>query len=274
MLESQPMILANNRSLRYGDGIFETMRWADNDIRFLQYHIERLQESMEILHMEGANKFDAYFIREKATELAKKNKLSEARIRLNIYRGGAGLYSPDTNKCNYLLEATPLENSGYRLNKTGVIIDVYREHRKPVNSLSKLKSNNALIYVLAGVTRKKLGCDDILILNNEGFLCESLSANIFVWYNKTLYTPALSEGCIAGVMRRIVIEMAKEYDIEVVEAQISPEILHEADEMFLTNAVHGIHWVMGYKKKRYFNHLSKRLQEKLRKWQLAIDLDE
>jgi branched-chain amino acid aminotransferase len=274
MLESQPVIHNTNRSLRYGDGVFETMRWMDNDIRFLQYHIDRLQASMNTLHLEGSHKFDAYFIREKASELVKKNKLgAEARIRLNVYRSGGGLYSPETNKPSYLLEATSLDNVGYRLNKSGVIIDVYKEHKKPVNDLSHLKSNNSLIYVLAGIERKRLGCDDILILNNEGLLCESLSSNIFVWYNKTLYTPALSEGCIAGVMRRVVIEMAKEYGVEVVEAQISPEILHEADEMFLTNAIHGIHWVMGYKKKRYFNHLSKNLQEKLSKWQLAIDLD-
>lgn len=275
MLESQPVIQSNNRSFRYGDGIFETMRWMDGDIRFLQYHIDRLQASMNLLHMEGATKFDAYFLREKVAELVKKNKLgTDARIRLNVYRAGAGLYSPETNKANYLLEASPLEHDGYQLNKTGVIIDVYREHKKPVNSLSHLKSSNALIYVLAGIERKRLGCDDILILNNDGFLCESLSSNIFVWYNKTLYTPALSEGCIAGVMRKVVIEMANEYGIEVVEAQISPEILHEADEMFLTNAIHGIYWVMGYKKKRYFNHLSKKLQDKLSKWHLASDLDE
>ncbi|WP_134088306.1 aminotransferase class IV [Olivibacter sp. XZL3] len=275
MLESQPVIQSNNRSFRYGDGIFETMRWMDGDIRFLQYHIDRLQAGMNLLHLEGAAKFDAYFLREKTAELVKKNKLgTDARIRLNVYRAGAGLYSPETNKANYLLEASPLEHDGYQLNKTGVIIDVYREHKKPVNSLSHLKSSNALIYVLAGIERKRLGCDDILILNNDGFLCESLSSNIFVWYNKTLYTPALSEGCIAGVMRKVVIEMANEYGIEVVEAQISPEILHEADEMFLTNAIHGIYWVMGYKKKRYFNHLSKNLQDKLSKWHLASDLDE
>jgi len=275
VLENQPVITANNRSLRYGDGVFETMRWMGNDIRFLQYHVERLQQSMQLLKLEGSHQIDAYFIREKTAELVKKNRLgTDARIRLNVYRAGGGLYSPETNKTNYLLEATELTNDGYLLNKTGVIIDVYKEHKKTITSLSHLKSNNSLLYVLAGIERKRLACDDILILNQENFLCESLSANIFVWYNKTLYTPALSEGCIAGVMRRVIIEMANEIGIEVVEAQISPEILHEADEMFLTNAIHGIHWVMGYKKKRYFNHLSKKLQEKLSNWQLASELGE
>lgn len=275
VLENQPILTCHNRSLRYGDGLFETMRWMDNDIRFLSYHVERLQQSMQVLHLDGTQMFDAYFIREKTAELVKKNRLgSDARIRLSVYRSGGGLYSPETNKAHYLLEATDLAQDGYHLNKTGVIIDVYDAHKKAVNDLSHLKCNNALIYVLAGIERKRLGCDDILILNQEGFLCESLSANIFVWYDHKLYTPALSEGCIAGVMRRVIIEMAGEIGIEVVEAQISPEILHETDELFLTNAIHGIHWVMGYQKKRYFNHLSKRLQDKLKKWQLTSELGE
>jgi len=272
ILEHQTIVSGSNRSLRYGDGLFETMRWMDNDIRFLTYHVERLQSGMQHLQLEGWQKWDAYFIREKAAELVKKNRLgTDARIRLNVFRAGGGLYSPETNQSNYILEATELAPDGYQLNKTGVIIDVYREHKKSINSLSHIKSNNALLYVLAGIARKRLGCDDMLILNSEGFLCESLSSNIFIWYQKTLYTPALSEGCIAGIMRRVIIEMAQENGIEVVEAQISPEILHEADELFLTNAIHGIHWVMGYKKKRYFNHLSKKLQDKLAKWQLTSD---
>jgi len=275
ILEHQTIVSGSNRSLRYGDGLFETMRWMGNDIRFLTYHVERLQSGMQYLQLEGWQKWDAYFIREKAAELVKKNRLgTDARIRLNVFRAGGGLYSPETNQSNYILEATELAPDGYQLNKTGVIIDVYREHKKSMNSFSHIKSNNALLYVLAGIERKRLGCDDMLILNSEGFLCESLSSNIFIWYQKTLYTPALSEGCIAGVMRRVIIEMAQENGIEVVEAQISPEILHEADELFLTNAIHGIHWVMGYKKKRYFNHLSKKLQDKLAKWQLTSEWNE
>jgi branched-chain amino acid aminotransferase len=87
-----------------------------------------------------------------------------------------------------------------------------------------------------------------------------------VHYEKTLYTPAISEGCIEGVMRRVVIDMAIDEGIEVVEAQISPQIMKEAEEIFLTNAVQGVQWVMGYKQKRYFNKISRILQNKLQSW--------
>src|SRR3546814_8757093 len=70
---------------------------------------------------------------------------------------------------------------------------------------------------------------DLLLVNQEGFLCESLSSNVFIWYDKKLYTPAISEGCIDGVMRKVVIDLAVDSGMEVIEAQISPNILREAD---------------------------------------------
>ena len=88
-------------------------------------------------------------------------------------------------------------------------------------------------------------------------------SNVFVVYNKQIYTPALSEGCIGGVMRQVVMRIIKENELPLIEAQISPEILNEAEEVFLTNASRGIQWVMGFNSKRYFNEVSKELLDRL-----------
>jgi branched-chain amino acid aminotransferase len=80
-----------------------------------------------------------------------------------------------------------------------------------------------------------------------------------------LYTPALSEGCVEGVMRQVVIKLAGENNIPVTEAQINPDILYEADEVFLTNATRGIQSVMGFGVRRYFNEMSKLLIDELNK---------
>ena len=64
-------------------------------------------------------------------------------------------------------------------------------------------------------------------------------------------------------MRQVVMRLIKENEMPLVEAQISPEILNEAEEVFLTNATFGIRWVMGYNRKRYFNEVSKFLIQKL-----------
>lgn len=265
----EKVIGIHNRSFRYGDGLFESMCLKNGAIQFLDYHIDRLQKGMNLLKLEGAQLFDAFFIRQEVAHLIKKNNLKEsARVRLTVFRDGGGLYSPETNKASFVLEAEELDGKVNAHNSAGLIIDIYKDHKKPINDFSQIKSNNALLYVMAGVYRKNNGLDEVILLNENGLLCEASGSNVFIWYRNTLYTPALSEGCVEGVMRRVVIEVARMHEINVIEAQINPEILNEAEELFLTNAVHGMQWVLGYQKKRFFNKLSKDLQAKIDQWQI------
>lgn len=259
-----PILLASNRSFKFGDGLFESMRMVNQKLQFAALHADRLVSGMKTLKIDGHALMDTYFLRQKTADLAKKNRLSgDIRFRLAVYRGGAGFYTPEHNKAAYVLEAMPLKAKGYEINNKGLIIDVFDEITKPINKFANLKTANALLYVMAGLFRQENRLDEAMILNQNGFLCESISANVFVVYQNQLYTPALSEGCVSGVMRSAVLEIAKMNDLQVLEAQINPEILNEAEEVFVTNATQGIQWVMGYGRKRYFNEISKFLVEKL-----------
>ncbi|HWW39725.1 aminotransferase class IV [Pedobacter sp.] len=255
-----PILTSSNRSFRYGDGLFETMRMSGGKLLFPELHADRLRAGMKALKIEGSVLLDEYFLKQKTAELCKKNKLRDnVRFRLSVYRNGDGLYTPNSNKSGYILEASPLTESGYELNKKGLIIDVFDEITKPINPLSNYKTSSALVYVMAGLFKKQHKLDEAIILNQNGFLCESISSNVFVVYDKQIYTPALSEGCISGVMRKVVMGLAKANDISIIEAQLNPEVLREAEEVFITNALGGIRWVMGYGRKRYFNEVSKGL---------------
>lgn len=259
-----PIITAENRAFRYGDGLFESMRMIDGKLQFAELHADRLSAGMKLLKIDGHALMDAYFLKQKASDLAKRNRWAgNARVRLSVYRSGAGLYTPEHNKNGYLLEGNALASNSYELNKKGLIVNLFEDLTKPINKLSALKTANALVYVMAGLFKKQNKLDEAIILNDKGFLCESISANIFVVYNKKIYTPALTEGCVAGVMRNAVLYIAKTNNIEVIEAEINPKILIEADEVFITNATKGIQWVMGYGRKRYFDKISKQLSEKL-----------
>lgn len=265
--EDEKIVTIDNRALRYGDGLFESMLWKDGDIRFLDLHIERLQKGLQLLQFEEFSSFDAFFVRSRVEELVRKNNMmgQQVRVRLIVFRDGGGLYAPESNRPVYCIQVARVPAS-LRDKKLGLIVDVYTDFKKPYSELSHLKSNNALMLVMAGLYKKRFAFDEVLILNQTGFLCEGLSSNVFVYYEKTLYTPALSEACVDGVMRRVVMDMAKDEGIPVVEAQINAEIMKEADEIFCTNAVQGVQWVMGYKQKRYFNRISRTLQEKLQDW--------
>jgi branched-chain amino acid aminotransferase len=260
-----PVLTLANRAFKYGDGLFESMRLVNGQIKFADLHADRLQRGMKALKLEGYSLLDTWFLKEKADELATWNKARNGRLRLTVYRDAGGLYTPDNNKSAWCLELQPDEISNYRLNQKGLIADVYTELLKPVNYLSNYKTCNALTYTMAGLYKQEHRLDDVFLLNQEGFLCESISSNVFVWYNEHLYTPALSEGCVAGIMRQVIINLCIEHQIPVTEAQINPDILHQADEVFLTNATRGIQWVIGYGIKRYFNGLSKMLIDELNK---------
>jgi len=259
-----PVLTASNRSFKFGDGLFESMRMINNKLQFADLHADRLVSGMKALKIDGHALMDDYFIRQKTADLAKKNRWNgNARFRLSVYRQGAGVYTPEINKAGYVLEGIPLKSSVYELNTKGLIIDVFDEITKPVNKLSNFKTANSLLYVLAGLFKSQNRLDEAMILNQSGFLCESISANVFVVYDDKVYTPALTEGCVSGVMRTAIMQLMKMNNMEVIEAQINPEILKEAEEVFITNATQGIQWVMGYGRKRYFNEVSKFLNEKL-----------
>jgi len=259
------LLTVGNRGFKYGDGLFESMRLMKGKLKFADLHADRLQKGMKALHLEGYSQMDSWFLKEKCEELASRNKIKHGRLRLTVYRDAEGFYSPTQNKAGYCLEIAPVDEPRYFLNPKGLIMDMYDELPKAVNALSNYKTCNSMVYVMAGIFKAQNKLDEAFILNQGGYLCEAISANVFVLYQNHLYTPALSEGCIGGVMRQVVMDIAIKNKIPLTEAQIDPAILNEADEVFLTNASRGIQWVMGFAKKRYFNEISKVLVDELNK---------
>lgn len=259
------LLTIQNRSFRYGDGLFESMRLLKGKLKFADLHADRLQRGMKALKIDGYSQMDAWFLKDIAEQLAVRNKARHGRLRLTVYRDGDGLYTPSTSKMGYCLEITPVEEPRYFLNEKGLIVDVFTDLPKACNYLSNIKTCNSLTYVMAALYKQQNNLDEVFLLNQKGFLCEAGAANIFVYYQNHLYTPALSEGCVEGVMRQVVMNVAKKINIPVIEAQINPEILYEAEEVFITNASRGIQCVMGYGVRRYFNKISKLLMDELNK---------
>ena len=265
VLANTSLFSINNRGFRYGDGLFETMRMIKGQLKFADLHADRLQRGMKALKIEGYSQMDAWFFKEKAEELARRNKIKNGRLRLTVYRDSDGLYTPLQNKMGWCLEIQALDEPRYVLNSKGLIADIFTDLTKPCNYLSNIKTCNSFIYVMAGIYKTQNKLDEVFLLNQEGFLCEASSSNIFILYQNHLYTPALSEGCVEGVMRQVVIDIAGRIDIPLTEAQIKSDILYEADEVFITNAIRGIQSIMGFGVKRYFNELSKKYIEELNK---------
>jgi branched-chain amino acid aminotransferase len=244
--------------------LFETIRITNNKIQFLKDHVQRLHKAMSVFKMQINSTISEQYFENAINELAQKNGItSDGRVRLTVYRNEGGLYAPNDNNVSFLIEAKTIEEKGYVLNTKGYTVDLFTEYNKPKNVLSTIKSANSLIYVLAGLYKKSKDLDDCLLLNDKGNIIESISSNIFAVKNGVLYTAPVSDGCVEGVMRKKIMEVAAKNKIAVQEVSILQNILLSSDELFLTNAISGIRWVVAYKQKRYFNNTSKNLIEKL-----------
>ncbi len=121
-----------------------------------------------------------------------------------------------------------------------------------------------LIYTLAAIYRKENGFDDCLLINEKNALVESVSSNLFIVKNKVLFTPPLDDGCVEGIMRKQIIKISRKLNYKVIDNKsLFPDDLIQADEVFLTNAIRGVSWVVAYKEKRFFNTTSKTLIREL-----------
>jgi len=265
ILPSEELVIAvNNRSFRYGDGLFETIRISNGKPLFVKEHLQRLANGAQVFQMQLSENFNLPFIENIISELAQKNNIiGDGRVRLSIYRNHGGYYAPTNNTVCYVLEVYPLEEQGYVLNTKGFTIDLFTEFKKPQSALSSIKSANSAIYVLAGIYKNQHGLNECLLQNDKGHIIETISSNLFAVKNGVLYTSPVSDGCIDGVMRKKVIEIAQAKRIAVYEITIMQHVLLGADELFLTNVINGIRWVVAYKQKRYFNNTSKKLTEEL-----------
>ena len=264
ILSDAPMVTANNRSFRYGDALFETIRLTNYNPQFLKEHLLRLTAGMQVLKMEMNSNLNTTFLEHAILELAQKNNItSDGRVRLTVYRNEGGLYAPSDNKVSFVVEVYPIEEKGYILNQKGYSVDLFTEFKKAQNALSSIKSANSAIYVMAGIHKTNHQLDECLLLNDKHHIIEGISSNIFAVKNGVLYTPPVGDGCVNGVMRKKIIEIAQANKIAVYEISVMQNVLLGADELFLTNTINGIRWVVAYKQKRYFNDTSQRLTQKL-----------
>ncbi len=251
----QPLVSADNRGLRYGDGIFETMRMVKGRIPLWDLHLDRLMNGLKQMKFEifGTDFF------EQIERLSEKNSTSESgRIRLTVFRGDGGLYDPENHIPNFVIQSWSIDQFPSSINEEGLVIDCFPDIRKSCDAYSHLKSNNFLPYVVAALFAKENKLNDCLVLNSNDRISDSTIANIFSVKNEVISTPPLSEGCVAGVMRRWLLEKA---GLDIVEEPLGIDQLLDADEVFLTNSVFGIRWVKQFRNKEYTNKTSSALYQ-------------
>lgn len=262
----QSTIAVSNRGLNYGDAVFETLRCSAGKIYFWEDHYFRLMASMRILRMEIPMNFTQEYLENQILTTIEANGsiVKPYRVKILVWRQQGGLYSPTTNKIDFSIACSELENPFYTLNQDHYEVALFKDHYITSGLLSSLKTNNKIIHVLGSIYAKENGYDNCLLLNEKKQIIEALNGNLFLVKEETIKTPPVKDGCLKGIMRKQLLSILSEmYDYDIKEVSISPFELQKADELFITNVVRGIQPITKYRKKEYSNTVAMEVLGKL-----------
>jgi branched-chain amino acid aminotransferase len=250
--EETAVLAAGSRGLRFGDGVFETIKSINGQLQFIDEHLARLWNGMQVLQFNIPKHFTPDGLEEEIKTLLNKNgHLKIARIRLTVFRGNGGLYDEIDHKPNYFIETWALADDTGNWNSNGLVLGIYQDVKKSYDILSNIKHNNFLPYVMAALYAKKQKWNDAVLLNNDSRLCDTTIANIFLIKDDVVYTPALQEACIAGIMRKHMINSLTAAGYKLVQGMLTTDDLQDADEVFLSNSIYNMRWVAGIGDKKY-----------------------
>ena len=228
------VIDCRDRGLQYGDGLFETMLVRRRRIRLLELHLERLAEGCRRL---GLTVPAAAIEREIAL---RARQSAEGVLKLILTRGrGARGYRPAGNeRCTRVLSLDALPT--VRVGAHPVRVRLCRTRLGINPDLAGLKTLNRLESVMARAEWRDERVWEGLMRDVEGTVVCGTMSNVFLRRGSTLMTPALDRCGVAGVMRRWVLEQARDLRLGVWQGRLPIEAFRDAEEVFMTNAVAGV----------------------------------
>lgn len=237
--EEQAVVSVFDRGFLYGDGLFETIRVSNGRLFRWPQHLARLQRGADFLKFRLPHPGDQ--LATWAQELAHANGLSDCLLRLNLSRGtGPRGYSPRGADSPTLVMTThPLAEANPQ--KPPIWSIMTSSVRLPAGDpLANFKTSNKLAQILARSEADALGANEALLINTNGHVVEASGSNLFWIQRQRICTPSIGAGILPGVTREVVFEIARNLGYEIVEAEIAPPQLKEAEGIFLSVTSAGI----------------------------------
>ncbi|MDA4118187.1 MAG: branched-chain-amino-acid transaminase [Thaumarchaeota archaeon] len=220
-----------DHGLMYGDAVFDTCRLYDGKLFAVTQHIDRFFDSAKGILLTPP--FTPEELKKIIMEVVKRNKISNAQIRMILTRGtgGPGLDPSSCKEPTIIVSAVEvppmLGRKPLRLMTSAI------RKKSPVSIDSKIKSANYLDSVLAKIQSKISGFDDAVMLDSNGYVAEVTGANIFFIKKGQLGTP-FTASVLGGITRSLAIEFARGAGLMVSETLVTVHDLYSADEIFIT----------------------------------------
>jgi len=240
---------SQNRAFKYGDAIFDTLKFTLDKIYFIEDHYFRLMSSMRMLRMHIPMHFTMNYYEDEILKTINKNNLNgDIRIRVSVFRKEGGLYKPKSQYVDFLMEVKTIDT----IEDTFYEIELFKGFPVYSGLLSTIKTNNRMINILSSIYASENNYQNCVLINEKKNLVEANNSNLFLIKGNQVFTPAITEGCINGIIRKKMIELlSKNNNFTIEETAISPFELLKADEVFLTNSIVEVQAVNKYRKKTF-----------------------
>jgi len=236
--EGEARVSPHDHGLLVGDGVFETLRWYAGKPFALDEHLERLEAGALAL---GLQMPPLEEVGRAAHSVIEANGLSDARMRITLTSGpGPPGLLRGTDKGTAIVTAGELQP--WPATATAI---VSRWHRDEQSALAGVKTISLADHVLALSEARAQGVAEALLTNRRGELCEATTANVFCVRNGRLETPSLASGCLPGITLDRILRLCAKLRIGAVETALPHQVLHEAEELFLTSSTREVQPLVG-----------------------------
>lgn len=230
----QDALVANDRSIQFGDGCFTTARIHNGILPFFDQHLQRLQDNCRALLIPFT---DSETLTQEMQSLAQAH--CEGVLKVIITRGSGGRgYSPAACQTPArILSVSPAPAHYPRWQQQGITLALspVRLGRNP--TLAGLKHLNRLEQVLIRAHLEQTDADEALVLDSEGWVTECCAANLFWRAGDTVFTPRLDHAGVNGIMRQHCISVLAQSRFRVVEINAREDAVRQADEVLICNAL-------------------------------------
>jgi len=233
--EAHATISVFDHGLLYGDGVFEGIRVYNRRLFELDAHINRLYKSA------GGIRLEIPLSRHKLTraveETVEANAVIDGYVRLVVTRGAGtlGLNPFVCEQPRVFIIADNIQLYPEELYEKGMkVISATTMRNHPLAVPPQVKSLNYLNNILAKIEALDNNVPEAIMYNHQGYVAEATGDNVFIVRAGVIFTPPVQAGALEGITRAVVIRLAKEEGIEVVESNLTRFDLYSCDELFLT----------------------------------------
>ena len=213
-----------------GWGLFTTLRIFHGEAFGYERHWRRLEKDAALIHLPMP--YTSAKVRLNLHEVIRANQVTEGCARIYLVYNQVGFWQSDEKhpEVDLIIYTAPLPQY-----QEPVRLALREQGRHAASPLAGVKTTSWLQNVWSVAEAQKEGFDEVVLLNERGEVAECTAANIFAVKNGKVFTPPLNSGCLEGVTRGILFEIAPEAGVAVIEQALRPEDLYSADEIFISS---------------------------------------